>query len=211
MVEEDTTYDSEMRHTKEKVSWLAIEGDGTLEATAIGVGYLPNGSSKGYVRAEGWLSSFGWLGSVIQSLPSLWSGLVSSSGLPQGEEPTLTPIATPSLTPAVSTATPIPATGTATLTAIPTSRPTPTLEPTLLDSSLDNEMLSQAESFTFGVESHKLIEQEDTIASLGWSPDGNWIAFDQTNDLYIVSVYGGEPILLLRSNNAALSFWLSLY
>lgn len=44
-----------------------------------------------------------------------------------------------------------------------------------------------------------------------WSPDGNWIAFDQTNDLYIVSVYGGEPILLLRSNNAALSFWLSLY
>jgi len=60
-------------------------------------------------------------------------------------------------------------------------------------------------------ESHKLIEQEDDIASLGWSPDGNWIAFDQSNDLYIASVDGGEPILLLRSTNAEFGFWLTVY
>jgi Tol biopolymer transport system component len=60
-------------------------------------------------------------------------------------------------------------------------------------------------------ESHKLIEQEDNIASLGWSPDGNWIAFDQSYDLYIASVDSGEPILLLRSKNAVFRFWLTVY
>ncbi|TET34526.1 MAG: RHS repeat-associated core domain-containing protein, partial [Anaerolineales bacterium] len=150
MIEEDTTYDSEMRHKKEKVSWLAIEGDGTLDATAVGVGYLPNDAANGYVRTEGRLSSFGGLGSVIQSLTRLWNGLVLSSGPQQEEEPTATPIATPSLTPAVSTATPIPVTGTATSTAIPTSSPTALLEPTLLETALDSAILAQAESLTFG-------------------------------------------------------------
>ena len=150
MIEEDTTYDSEMRHKKEKVSWLAIEGDGTLEATAVGLGYQPDRSTGGYVRSKGLPSFFDWLGSVIKILPNLWSGMVWSSELQQGEKPTATAIATPSLTPAVPTTTPIPPTGTATPTATPISSPTPSLEPTLLDSSLDTEMLSQAESFTFG-------------------------------------------------------------
>jgi hypothetical protein len=34
--------------------------------------------------------------------------------------------------------------------------------------------------------------------TLGWSPDGKWIAFDQADGIYKVPVEGGVPVLVVR-------------
>ena len=59
-------------------------------------------------------------------------------------------------------------------------------------------------------DTRRTLVENITEGGVAWSPDGNWIAYDDMNSLYLVPAVGGEPVLLMEDAGMVVS-WVTIW